>query len=40
VIRVDETVAATVPFADRAEVDARVERAHRGFAACSRGTGR
>jgi aldehyde dehydrogenase (NAD+) len=29
---VDETVVQTVPFADRAEVDARVERAHRGFA--------
>ncbi len=30
---VDETVVQTVPFADRAEVDARVERAHRAFAA-------
>jgi len=29
---VDETVVQAVPFADRAEVDARVERAHRGFA--------
>ncbi|HEY7279261.1 MAG TPA: aldehyde dehydrogenase family protein [Trebonia sp.] len=33
---VDETVVQTVPFADRAEVDARVERAHRGFAAWRR----
>ena len=30
---VDETVVRTVPFADRAEVDARVERAHCAFAA-------
>jgi len=30
---VDETVVKTVPLADRAEVDARVARAHRAFAA-------
>ena len=30
---VDETIVKTVPLADRAEVDARVARAHRAFAA-------
>jgi acyl-CoA reductase-like NAD-dependent aldehyde dehydrogenase len=33
---VDETIVRTVDFADRAELDARVDRAHRAFAAWRR----
>jgi acyl-CoA reductase-like NAD-dependent aldehyde dehydrogenase len=33
---VDETIVRTVGFADRAEVDGRIDRAHRAFAAWRR----
>jgi acyl-CoA reductase-like NAD-dependent aldehyde dehydrogenase len=32
---VDETIVKTVRFADRAELDARVDRAQRAFAGCA-----